>query len=128
MKIAVASQTKTEVTGHTGRCQRFWIYDVEAGQVRSKDLLELTKAQSFHESSPQNPHPLDNIQVLIGGGFGKGLARRLQNMGIEGVSTSETNLDKAVQGYLDGSLPLEDPEHHHHDPNEAHDCHCADEA
>lgn len=125
MKIAVASQTKTQITGHTGRCQRFWIYDVEAGQVRSKDLLELTKAQSFHESSPQQSHPLDGVQVLIGGSFGKGLARRLQTMGIEGIATSETDLDKAVQGYLDGSLVREDPEHHHHAPNEAHDCHCA---
>jgi predicted Fe-Mo cluster-binding NifX family protein len=128
MKIAVASQTKTQVTGHTGRCQRFWIYDVEAGEVRSKDLLELTKAQSFHASSPLAAHPLDGIQVLIGGGFGKGLARRLERMGIEGIATAETDLDRAVQGYLDGSLPREDPEHHHQDPNAAQACHCANEA
>lgn len=28
MKIAIASQNRREITGHTGHCRRFWIYDI----------------------------------------------------------------------------------------------------
>lgn len=134
MKIAVASQTRTQVTGHTGHCQRFWIYQVKDNQVQEKSLLELTKAQSFHESSPLDPHPLDGIEVLICGGFGKGLGRRLAGMGIQAIATSETDLEQAIQGFLSGTLPSQDADnahhHHHHHHNSAataaeeHECNC----
>jgi hypothetical protein len=75
MKIAVASQNRKQVTGHTGRCRRFWIYEVEAGRIVSRTLLELPIDQSFHAISPQAPHPLDGVQVLISGGVGEGLDR-----------------------------------------------------
>lgn len=112
MKIAVASQNRRQVTGHTGRCRRYWIYEVAEGAVRGKTLLELPKAQCFHESPPGAPHPLDGVGVLIGGGMGRGLVRRLAAMGIRGLVTTETDPDKAVALYLAGSLPLGEPEEH----------------
>lgn len=109
MKIAVASQNRREVTGHTGRCRRFWLYDVVDDEVAGKSLLELAMAQSFHDSSPHEPHPLDAVDVLISGGMGQGLTRRLGRMGIAGIVTTETDPDRAVARYLDGSLPVEAP-------------------
>ncbi len=41
MKIAVASQDKSNVTSHAGRCQKFWVYEVDSRQVLGKELLEL---------------------------------------------------------------------------------------
>ncbi|EIC29959.1 MULTISPECIES: NifB/NifX family molybdenum-iron cluster-binding protein [Methylomicrobium] len=71
MKIAVASQNRKDITGHTGRCRKFWIYRIENGVVAGKELLELPKEQSFHESSPLELSPLDDdVQVLIAGGMG----------------------------------------------------------
>lgn len=130
MKIAIASQTKTSVTGHTGRCQRFWVYTVDNAQVQDKTLLELSKEQSFHESSPQDSHPLDGVQVIIGNTIGQGLARRLEGMGIQPIATSETNLDAAIAQYLAGTLPILAPgaAHHHgadHDETDPN-CHCHD--
>lgn len=101
VKIAVASQNRKTVTGHTGRCRKFWIYDVADGEIQQSHLLELPREQSFHDSSPQHTHPLDDVDVLIGGGIGQGLQRRLQNMGIVPIVTDETDLLQAVQSYIE---------------------------
>lgn len=114
MKIAVASQNKRDITEHTGRCRKFWIYTIENGAVVNKELLELAKEQSFHDSSPHEPSLLDDVQVLIAGGMGTGLVRRLDNSGIRAVITKETNPDKAVEHYLDGTLLMQAVEPHGH--------------
>lgn len=119
MKIAVASQNRREITGHTGRCRKFWIYNVENGAIAGKEMLELPKEQSFHDSSPWEPSPLDQVQVLIAGGMGTGLARRLQQKNIQAILTKETNPDQAVQDFLNGTLktePFEPHEHGHQHP------------
>jgi len=104
MKIAVASQNRRHITGHTGRCCKFLIYNVANGQIVNKTLLELPTELSFHESSVHEPHPLDDVQVLINGGMGKGLARRLASKGIMGVITTRKDPDSAVTDYLSGRL------------------------
>lgn len=114
MKIAVASQNRWEITEHTGRCRKFWIYEIEDGMVANKALLEIAKEQSFHDSSPHDSSPLDDVQVLIAGGMGTGLLKRLENMGIESLITIETNPDKAVEDYLQGNLITKDAEPHEH--------------
>lgn len=124
MKVAVASQNRKIVTGHAGKCRRFWIYAIESGAVKDKQLLELPREQSFHEHQGAEPHPLQGVQVLITGGMGEGLARRLVGMGIEGLITTETDPDRAVAAYLQGSLPLVSTEAHSgHDHPDGHDDH-----
>jgi predicted Fe-Mo cluster-binding NifX family protein len=105
MKIAVASQNRREITGHTGRCRTFWFYDIEQGQVLNKILLELPKEQSLHESSRHASHPLEAADVLISDSMGQGLIRRLEAWGIEAVVTPEPSPDTAVARYLAGTLP-----------------------
>lgn len=104
MIIAVASQDKRHITGHTGRCRKFLIYHVDNGNIISKDLLELPEELSFHKSSPNEPHPLDDMAVLITAGMGQGLARRLANKGIMSVITTRKEPDSAVIDYLNGRL------------------------
>ena len=120
MKIAVSSQNRKTNTGHAGKCRKFWIYEVDAKKIVNKTLLELALEQSFHESHGGGPHPLDEIKVLICGGAGQGLIRRLDGMGIQGLVTTETDPDSAVVDFLDGKLKLGQPgsheghgEHHH---------------
>lgn len=112
MKIAVASQNKTTITEHSGHCLKFWIYETKDSEIVSKNLLELSPAQSFHNTSGDEPHPLDDVKVVISGGMGRGLVQRLERKGIEAVITKETDLDKAVNAYLDGSLVRIEPECH----------------
>ena len=121
MRIAVASQNRREITDQTGRCRKFWIYEVDEGTVSTKDLLELPKEQSFHDSSPHEPSPLGGVQVLIAGGMGTGLVRRLENMGIEPLITTETDPDRAVADYLNGSLITRSAEPHEHGHKHAKD-------
>ena len=120
MKIAVASQNRKEITGHTGRCRKFWIYSIENDAIASKEMLELAKEQSFHDSSRLEPTPLDDVQVLIAGGMGTGLARRLQEKNIQAILTKETNPDQAVQAFLNGSLKSEPFEPHEHEHGHKH--------
>ncbi|WP_457572061.1 NifB/NifX family molybdenum-iron cluster-binding protein [Desulfovulcanus sp.] len=112
MKIAVASQTRKTITEHAGRCRKFWIYEIENGEVIKKELLELPREKSFHDSSPHDPHPLDDVDVLIAGGMGEGLMKRLGRKGIRGIVTGERDPDKAVLLYLRGSLKQESPHPH----------------
>lgn len=104
MKIAVASQDRRHITGHTGRCRKFLIYQVANEMIISKDLLELPDELSFHNSSPHDPHPLDDVAVLINGGMGQGLARRLANKGVMTVITTRKDPDGAVTAFLKGQL------------------------
>ncbi len=114
MKIAVTSQNKREITEHAGRCRKFWIYDVVDNEVKDKTLLELSKDHSFHESSPHEPHPLDDVQVFITASMGMGLVQRLKVKGIEALMTHEKEPDTAVAAYLAGTLERVEPGHHHH--------------
>ncbi len=114
MKIAVASQNRRQITDHTGRCRKFWIYEIDNRTVLDKHLLELPKEQCFHDSSPHDPSPLGDVQVLIAGGMGTGLVRRLTNMGIEAVITPALDPDKAVEKYLKCTLTTKPAEPHEH--------------
>lgn len=125
MKIAVTSQNRRTITEHAGKCRKFWVYDIEEDQVTGKTLLELPIEQSFHESSPHEPHPLDAVQVLITGGMGPGLQHRLAAKGIIALMTAETDPDQAVAAYLQGTLDTGagscDPgAHHHHHHHHRH--------
>lgn len=119
MKIAVASQNRRTITEHAGRCRKFWIYQINQGQITDKSLLELPIEQSFHESAPSESHPLDDVQALIAGGMGAGLNRRLAAKGVTALVTPETDPDRAVAAYLQGVLTVKEAscDHgpHHHD-------------
>jgi len=113
MIIAVTSQNKKSITQHAGRCRRFWIFKVDDGKVISKELLELEKDEVFHGYPPTADHPLDFIDVLIAGSLGQGLVNRLAAKGIKAMATKETDIDKAIEQFLDGSLEPQ-PVHSHH--------------
>ena len=112
MKIAVTSQNRKTITEHAGRCRKFWLFFIEKNKIIDRELLEIPKEQAFHDSSPHEAHPLDDIDVLIAGGMGKGLMARLVQKGIKGLVTKEADPEKAVLLYLNGSLESEEPHHH----------------
>ena len=121
MKIAVTSQNRRDVTSHAGRCRRFWVYDLADGNsIQDRQLLELPKEQAMHETAVGAPHPLDGVDVLISGGMGDGMRRKLQGRGIQAVTTSCADPDAAVQGWISGTLP---PVAQTNDAS-AHHCHC----
>ena len=110
LQIAVCSQNRKTVTEHAGKCRKFWIYSVVQGEVTGKVLLELPLEQSLHASPAHHSHPLDQVNVLIGGGMGSGLQQRLLQRGVQGVVTAETEPDQAVALFLAGALDSLPPE------------------
>ncbi len=121
MKIAVTSQNRRSITEHAGKCRKFWIYDIEQNRISGRTLLELPIDQSFHQSPPQQAHPLDTVQVLIAGSMGPGLQQRLAAKGINALVTAETDPDQAVAAYLQGTLlPRGTTCDHNHDHDDAH--------
>jgi predicted Fe-Mo cluster-binding NifX family protein len=126
MKIAVTSQNRKTITGHAGKCRKFWIYQIEGTQTINRTLLELPIDQSFHESAHAGSHPLDDVNVLISGGMGQGLQSRLKQKGIMAMCTPETDPDAAVQAWLSGTLaelPAELHDHGHDHGHEHDDSH-----
>lgn len=114
MKIAVASQNRKTVTGHAGKCRRFWIYEIANGAIANRQLVELPLENTFHQRHGTGPHPLDGINVLITGGMGEGLQRRLEQTGVLAVATTQTDPDRAVADWLDGTLEQVPPDSHEH--------------
>jgi len=115
--IAVTSQNRKTVTGHTGVCRKFWLYPVHNGLVGERRLHELAKEESFRAFPGGMPPGLEGIQVLISAGMGQGMMMRLQRLGVMPWITTETDPDAAVQAFLRGeaSAPPEEPgvEHDH---------------
>ena len=129
MKIAVTSQNRKTITEHAGKCRKFWVYDIQDQQVTGKELLELPLEQSFHEMAqtvgPLASHPLDGTALLIAASAGRGLQMRLGEKGIQVAVTTETDPDRAVAAWLNGTLPLvttppHDCDSHHGHSHEQH--------
>ena len=122
MQIAVTSQNRKSITEHAGKCRKFWIYDVEKGEVAGKRLVELPLEQSLHANHHRFAEPLSRINVLISGSMGAGLHHRLMQSGVLPVITTEENPDIAVTAFLINKLerlPI-DQNHHCHDHTHDH--------
>lgn len=120
MHIAVTSQNRHSITGHAGKCRKFWVYDIEQGSVKSKQLLELPITTTLHAQHHALPEPLAGINVLISGGMGAGLYHRLTQSGILPVITVEENPDKAIADFLANALKRLPPQSHHSCHDHAH--------
>ncbi|MEW6764458.1 MAG: NifB/NifX family molybdenum-iron cluster-binding protein [Pseudomonadota bacterium] len=117
--IAVTSQNRKTVTGHAGRCRKFWLYPVEDGVVGQRRLVELSMDESFHATGAGLPPGLDGITALISQGMGQGMVMRLQRLGVQVWATPETDPDAAVQAFLRGEASSSPVDHgHDHDEGE----------
>ncbi|MFN4326796.1 MAG: NifB/NifX family molybdenum-iron cluster-binding protein [Azonexus sp.] len=113
MHIAVTSQNRHSITGHAGKCRKFWVYDIEQGRVMGKQLLELPLKATLHTQHDALPEALAGINVLISGGMGAGLYQRLMQQGILPVITVEEDPDQAITAFLANALERFPPHSHH---------------
>lgn len=110
MKIAIASQNETQVTGHAGQCRNFWVVECAGSASVGRTLVRLERDRTFHATGGQAAPELAGIDALIAGGMGPGLVRRLAERSIRVFVTDETDIDRVVQAFLDGSLVETRPE------------------
>ena len=118
MKIGITSQNFRTITGHAGKARRFLIYEPQAdGTLQEVDRWDFPKEMSMHEYRSTDPHPVEQLDILITGGCGQGFRSRLERLGVTVIATSETDpLTAAVAASQGESLPPaeENHDHHHH--------------
>ena len=98
--IAVTCQNARTVTPHAGRCRRFFLFGDGGGPMVG--TVELLQEEVLHAAPLGPEHPLAPIQVLISGGMGQDLYRRLSARGIQVYLTQESSPEMAVRLYLAG--------------------------
>lgn len=103
--IALTTQNRCHVSAHAGRCRRFTLARMENGQLQEEpDLVEVDIDHTLHAVHDGLPAPLHGMQVLITGGVGPGLARRLGAQGVQVLVTDLLEPREALQAGSAGVL------------------------
>lgn len=120
MKIAVATDDFTTVTGHVGRCNGFLIFEVESGEVKSKEEREnafthhkQSGGEHKHDHSHGHGHSalaegLKDCQKLICRGAGWRLVNDLNEIGVEVLLTKEELAEEAAIKLEKGELVVDE--------------------
>ena len=114
MRIAVPF-ANGEVFQHFGHTENFKLYEIEAGQVVSSQIINTNG--SGHEALANYLASL-SVSVLVCGGIGDGAQAALSDAGIEICSGVQGDADAAVNAYLNGeivSAGVNCDHHHEHD-------------
>ena len=112
MKIAIATQDFTEVSGHAGQTRQWLVYDLS--NHRANQLLpapwrvDLAKEQVLHIFVDNAPHPLDGIDIVVCASAGEGFIRHMKKRGAEVLLTGESDPALAITRILAGEA-LPDP-------------------
>jgi len=117
MKIAVPTSDGATISEHFGRSANFLIFEIENGQIKSRELktngMEHSHAQGAcdHQSAESKPHShagilatLDGCEVVICAGMGQRAAEALKDCGTRIVVTSVASAEAAVSAILAGKL------------------------
>ena len=119
MRIAVPF-ADGEVFQHFGHTENFKLYDIEAGQNVSTEIIATNG--SGHDALASFLANL-SVNVLLCGGIGDGAQAALTDAGIEICSGAQGDADAAVNAYLNGEIVSAggNCDHHHEDGDE---CSC----
>ena len=105
MKIGITSQNFRTITGHAGKTRRFLIYtvDPETKKIAEPERLDLPKEMSLHAYNSPEPHPVEQLDVLITAGCGEGFRQRMARHNVHVVVTTETDPETAVRSFMQDS-------------------------
>lgn len=122
MKIAVATEDGKMISAHFGRSPYFAIFEIDEGKASSYSMRENTFTGHFrekpeghqhqeHRHGTGDPHEhqsvaegLGDCNVVISQGMGRKAWEDLRARGIEMIVTDETDVETAVQKYLNSGL------------------------
>jgi predicted Fe-Mo cluster-binding NifX family protein len=122
MKIAVATMDGTSVSQHFGQSRGFIIFDVDGGEIKSREVLTGNSTphndgmcDGGHKAEGGMLGMLRGCEVLICGGMGAGAANAIQQIGVRPVIVPGISAaDEAVAHFVAGKV----------DPNAASLCNC----
>ena len=124
MKIAIVTDDGKTISRHFGRATHYLVVTAEDGKIIERELREKLGHQHFsseehghHEhGSDHGPHAgnhdrhvsmvqaIADCQVLLCGGMGMGAYESVRQLNITPYVTDETDVDSAVQTFLQGNL------------------------
>ena len=117
MRIAVPTNDGASISEHFGRSAAFLIFEIENGQIKSRELktngAKHSHAQGAcdHHSAESKPHShagilaaLDGCEVVICAGMGQRAAEALKGCGTQIVVTAPASAEETVTAYLAGRL------------------------
>ena len=117
MRVAV-TYDNGEVFQHFGHTENFKVYEVENNAIVSSEVIS---SNGQGQGALAGVLAMNQIDVLICGGIGKGAQMALSEAGIELCAGASGDVDKAVLSYLEGTLVNtgSNCDHHHHDGEHA---------
>ena len=121
MKIAIPSEDRIHISSHFGRTKGFMIYEIENNEIVKSEYRDNTftgHARGMHHEHGHNHHEdnhqqhthgrilnaLNDCNTVIAGGMGRRLLDDLNNNGKEVIVTDETQIEKAIQAFLENTL------------------------
>ncbi len=124
MKIAVATNDGTRVTGHLGRCKSFLVYEISGNEISGKEMREntFTHHRMNHDHEHEHHHHGEggghSHQALVDGLndcshviFQSGGWRVIEDLkanNITPVLTDERLADDAVSKFISGELIIKE--------------------
>lgn len=103
MKIAIATNDYSHVSGHAGQARHWLLYDSDTPSPEPL-RIQLEKAQVFHHWDEEGSHPLDDVAVIVAGSAGDGFRRRMSKRGVAVLLTSERDAEQALSAVLKGAV------------------------
>jgi predicted Fe-Mo cluster-binding NifX family protein len=117
MKIAIPTNDGASVSEHFGRSASFLIFEIENGQIKSRELrtngAKHSRAQGEcdHHSADNESHShagilaaLDGCEVVICAGMGQRAAESLKGCGTQIFVVPPASAEEKVVAYLAGKL------------------------
>jgi predicted Fe-Mo cluster-binding NifX family protein len=112
MKIAIASDDGKTISSHFGRTKGFVVFEVEGKEIKGQEYRPNTFTgharglEGKHDADHHGPilNALSDCKVVISHGMGRRIYDDLKNANIETFITEETEVQKALEMYLNGRL------------------------
>jgi len=122
MKIAVITEDGKTISQHFGRAPYYQVLTIEDGKMVNREMREkmghghfgghteesLGQRHGFDETSHAKhtsmAETISDCKVVLCGGMGMGAYESMRRLAITPIVTDLTNIDEAVEAYLDGKL------------------------
>jgi len=112
MKIAVASDDGANISSHFGRTKGLVVFEVEDGKIKGREYRPNTftgharglEGNHYHDHHGPILQALSDCEAVISHGMGIRMYEDLEKNGIKAFITKETQVEKAVELFLQGKL------------------------
>lgn len=110
--VAVTSQNKKTISGHGGRCRKFYFYTIENDRIIKRDLVETPREEVlhevFHNMGPEAHHPIFDADIFLAAQIGQGAIVKLAQKNVRAYITPQTDPDTAIKELIEGTLKVVD--------------------